>query len=98
MHILSQYFDLREDEIYQQGDLFEDEYYHMEKAAARALGRKIKSILKKNPELIKEIIELFDSDDKKDFWEQEFLKYSSVRNYEHAEKVINELITGLIEK
>jgi hypothetical protein len=41
------------------------------------------------------IIELFDSDDKKDFWEQEFLKFSTLRDYEHAEKVINELIEGL---
>ena len=98
MHILSQYFDLREDEIYQQGDLFEDEDYHMEKAAARALGRKIRSILENNPELIKKVIELFDSDDKKDFWEQEFLKFSSLRNYEHVGMVINELITGLKEK
>ena len=98
MHILSQYFDLREDEIYKQVDLFEDEDYHMEKAAARALGRKIRVILNKNPELINRIIELFDSDDKKDFWEQEFLNFSSLRDYEHAEKVINELITGLKEK
>ena len=57
MHILSQYFDLREDEIYQQADLFEDEDYHMEKAAARALGRKVRSILEKNPKLITKIIE-----------------------------------------
>ena len=70
----------------------------MEKAAARALGRKIRVILNKNPELINRIIELFDSDDKKDFWEQEFLNFSSLRDYEHAEKVINELITGLKEK
>ena len=95
MHIMSQYFDLREDEIYQQADLFEDEDYHMEKAAARALGRKIRVILNKNSELIDRIIELFDSYDKKDFWEQEFLKFSILRDYEHAEKVINELIEGL---
>jgi predicted nucleotidyltransferase len=99
--ILSYYFDLESDVIYEShADLFSDEENNLEQIAARVLGRQMQKIIGQNRLLKRRIVNILQKgtalskENRMAVW----LLNSSIVTVEQAIALIREVITGLNEE